>query len=194
MKVKRIRRYVAAALLLIFIVLPAFTVYFVPPAVHFIRDAYNGLQFAQSVEPRLRDPFREMGTGELLVDFMKANNQRWPSDWAELEAFYERSTKSYSAIENFSDIRNYIEIDFSFDPASLSFWENADKHGELDPSFRVVWQRNRTSSEKSGAVANNLVYWHLWEAANWPDGKSTRSIGKSSAIVDDNELPGPGDP
>ncbi|WP_419195039.1 hypothetical protein [Novipirellula herctigrandis] len=114
-----------------------------------------------SVRLVVMDAYRVWGTGELLVDFMNANAQRWPNDWNELESFYEDTTRAYTVIENFNDIRDHIDIDFNFDPASITF-DNA----EDDPPFRAVWLRNGADSRYVGAGPNEIVYTHLRRLAD----------------------------
>lgn len=117
-------------------------------------------QAVNSVRRVVMDAYRVWGTGELLVDFMDAHAQRWPSSWKELETFYDQTTRHYTVITEFSDIRDHIEIDFDFDPAEASLANPED-----DPPFRAIWLRNGTDSHYVGAGPNQIVYAHLKQLA-----------------------------
>jgi hypothetical protein len=118
------------------------------------------MRTVNSVRLVVRDGFRVWGTGDLLVDFMSSNAQRWPTDWQELETFFDGSTKRYTIIEDFDDIRNHIEIDFNFDPSKVAF-DNA----EDDPPFNAIRLRSSTNSRNLGAGADAIVYAYLRRVA-----------------------------
>ena len=114
------------------------------------------VRVVNSVQGVVADAYRVWGTGDLLVDYMNANNQQWPASWRQLEAFYAGRTRTYTIIESFDDIQDHIEIDFTFDPASVAL-----DHPDDDPPFRAVWLRNGTNSAYVGAGPNEIVYAHL---------------------------------
>jgi len=123
------------------------------------------IRTVNGVRQVVMDAYRVWGTGELMVDYMNANDQRWPQCWADLETFFANSTKTYTIIETFDDIRDHIDIDFAFDPYLQSLANDAD-----DPPFRAIWLRNGTESRYVGAGPNQIVYAHLKELAKAQSG------------------------
>lgn len=110
----------------------------------------------RTIDRIVSDAYRVWGTGDLVVDFMNANNQRWPQTWAELEAHYDQSNGRFSGIREFSDVQNHMQIDFSFDPATVDL-----SNDELDPPFRAIWLRDGTNTAYVGTGPNEIVYRHL---------------------------------
>lgn len=80
-------------------------------------------------------------------------------------------------IETFDDIREHVEIDFSFDPQSASL-----ENDESEPPFRAIWLRNGTESRYVGAGPNQIVYAHL------------KRLAKTSSVSGGTSGPQSGEP
>lgn len=117
----------------------------------------------RTIDRIVGDAYRVWGTGDLVVDFMNANHQRWPQSWEELESHYEQSNRAFPGIREFCDVQNYMEIDFSFDPTVVDC-----SNDELDPPFRAIWLRDGTNTAYVGTGPNQIVYRHLQIADSIP--------------------------
>lgn len=71
---------------------------------------------------RLLGPKYAMLVGKLLVDYMKANDNRWPSEWEDL-APYDRNGQLIP------EARESVAIDFSFKPSSADTTVDRYTHG-----------------------------------------------------------------
>ncbi len=104
----------------------------------------------RDVVDRVMHTYASRGCGDLLVDFMKRNGNSWPQDWIELENFYNQSGRRYVGVNDFSDLKDNFEIDFSVHPQKVDF-----QHGGEYSEFPFV--RYRHSSQAVNCESANVI-------------------------------------
>ena len=118
----------------------------------------GGLWLSRQLEEGVLVAYASWGCGDLLVDYLESNSDRWPRNWEELEAFYVASGRRYVGLESFADVELNFEIDFTFDPATDTQSWIADPVPE-----RVVRYRSGGASYVAGREANSRILLYLTE-------------------------------
>ncbi|WP_144058753.1 hypothetical protein [Rhodopirellula sp. SWK7] len=116
----------------------------------------GGISLKRKLDHGIGLAYASWGCGDLLVDYLEANSNQWPSDWATLERHYEKSKKTYVGIGSFHYLQQEFEIDFDFNPV-------ADSKAWIDnpEPERVVKYRNGSAAYVSGHEANSRVLQYL---------------------------------
>ena len=92
---------------------------------------------------RIHAPKYAMQTGDLIVNYMSANEGRWPNGWEELGRCVPKDQEAW-----FAEVRRNVNIDFDWDPASTDI--SVDRHIDGVPI--------RPITLKSGEMLNNDTY------------------------------------
>ena len=116
----------------------------------------GGLWLKHRLEHGIGVAYASWGCGDLLVDYLASNSNRWPNDYSDLERFYVGSGKRYVGIGSFSYLKRNFDIDFTFDPATDSESWIADPDAE-----RVVRYRQGSAAYVAGHEANSRVLDYL---------------------------------
>lgn len=103
------------------------------------------------------DPFRALGAGEVMLAYLKENDNNWPSNWEELELFM--GDRKFIGIGDFAELKKHVEIDFAFSPSSV------DRIEDMTPEklpFRAIWLRNgRQISHQVSPEPNTMIFRYL---------------------------------
>lgn len=70
---------------------------------------------------RIHAPKYAMQTGDLFVNYMSANDGRWPTDWEDLGRYVPKDERKW-----FADVQRNVAVDFDWDPASADI--SIDRH------------------------------------------------------------------
>jgi hypothetical protein len=70
---------------------------------------------------RIHAPKYAMQTGNLIVDYMSANDGRWPTDWEALGRYVSKDNREW-----FVEVQEDVNIDFDWDPSSADI--SMDRH------------------------------------------------------------------
>jgi hypothetical protein len=104
------------------------------------------------------DAYRAWGTADMLVAYMDANHGQWPKRWGDVRTFMVNHPAKYHTVADFEEVREHMEIDFSFDPAAV---DTTIEFNEDAPAFRAVWLRNGSSARWEGAGPNEIIFAYL---------------------------------
>lgn len=119
---------------------------------------FAGVRFVQQVLRVPNDAYAMWAAGDVLLDYMTANNADWPDSWSTLADFHSASGKTTTMVGPFADMQDRIYIDFTFDPhATMS----AMSQDDVAPGFRVVTLRDGSDTHWSGMEPNQRVFDHL---------------------------------
>ncbi len=119
--------------------------------------------FLRQVEQAVMNAYRVWGTGDMLVEYMKQNNDEWPTGWNDVKEFMAENSFQHAGMSSFEEVRSNIEIDFSFDPASVDTSIDFD---ESQPAFRAVWLRNGKTTHYEGTGPNEIIFRYLRNRAS----------------------------
>jgi hypothetical protein len=84
----------------------------------------------------LHEAYAAWDTGALLVGYMEANNDRWPSSWPDLLTVLD--PKSGQQVAYINSLRNLVAIDWRFDPSHPSGGRPVSRPDGT--SFPVQWE------------------------------------------------------
>lgn len=98
---------------------------------------------------RIHAPIYAMQTGELIVDYMRANNGRWPTRWDDIGQYVAADRHEW-----FAEVRKHVDIDFDFDPASVDTTIDRHRHGV---PIHPVSIRNGTALDHDNYPDPNVI-------------------------------------
>lgn len=81
------------------------------------------------------DAYAMWGAGDLLIEFMIANDGRWPDDWDELDTYLESTSDKSTMGGSVAELEKRILINFDFDPAQA---RKSIRRGESEAILRPV--------------------------------------------------------
>ena len=111
---------------------------------------------SRRINDSVQGPKYAMLAGEKLVDYMRLNNDSWPSDWDELLQDRDSSPEDR---EVFDAMRRTVVIDFDFEPTKIdaegahrpvSLSSGAALNHDLFPDPNVIitnYMKDRTASQ-----------------------------------------------
>jgi hypothetical protein len=137
----------------------------------------GAFSFLRMIEQTVMDSYRVWGTGDMLVEYMKQNNGQWPKEWSDVQEFMANNSFQHAGMSSFAEVRRHIEIDFSFDPASVDTTIDFD---ESEPSFRAVWLRNGKTTRYEGTGPNEIIFRYLKSQASVNQLPSTQGESEPS--------------
>ena len=114
--------------------------------------------FLRMIEKTVMDAYRVWGTGDMLVAYMEANDGQWPEDWDDVRRFMAEHPRQYAAVTGFNDVYVHMDIDFTFDPASV---DTTIEFDESQPAFRATWLRNGKTTRYEGTGPNEIIFRYL---------------------------------
>ena len=71
----------------------------------------------------------------IVIDFMEANQGRWPTCSDDLRAPYQAATRQYTCPCSFEELQARVQVDWDADPSELV---TANTDGQ-SPPFKVIW-------------------------------------------------------
>jgi hypothetical protein len=144
MKANRLR---IAASLVRFRLRSLFAICFIAAIVSFLFARYlelrNGVANAYCAEL----------VASLLIEYMEANDGRWPTGWDDLRTTYETSQRTWA----FEELQARVEVEWKIDPAELV---NLESTGN-EPRFEVVWLSDGTETHGQGEGPNEQIIRYL---------------------------------
>jgi hypothetical protein len=110
----------------------------------------------QAVQSVLSNPYYVWHAAGYVIDYMKANDNRWPTSWDDLR---QANLQRVDVWPRFEVLKENVVIDWNARPEILV---NAKFSDDDDQSaFRVIWLRNGRSIHWSGAEPNRLIWDYL---------------------------------
>ena len=100
----------------------------------------------------------------MVIEYMKSNQNEWPSSWEDLRAPYETLAAPQNYPWSFEEIQQRLTIDWKVDPNELAT-ANPDSNG---PPFRVIWLSDGSESHWQGAEPNHSILEYLMETGGEP--------------------------
>ena len=92
-----------------------------------------------------------------VIEHMEANENRWPTSWADLKDEYDRQVASgHRPAPTWEELQSRVQIDWDIDVNSLA---KADPKN--DPPFRAFWLSDGTNSHWEGFEPNRKVLEYL---------------------------------
>lgn len=120
--------------------------------------AFAGLRFARNVLEVPNDAYAMWAAGDVLIDYMSANQSTWPDSWETLSEFHDSYGAKSTMVGPFAEMRSRIHIDFTFDPKSVM---STVKPNDNVPPFRVVALKDGGDTHWSGMEPNQRIFEHL---------------------------------
>lgn len=109
-----------------------------------------------AVQSILSNPYYVWHTAGYVIDYMKVNDNRWPTSWDDLR---QANLQRVNEWPQFEVLKENVVIDWTARPESLvkaKFDDNDDQ-----PAFRVIWLRNGKSTHWATAEPNRLIWDYL---------------------------------
>jgi hypothetical protein len=119
--------------------------------------------FLRMIEQTVMDAYRVWGTGDMLVEYMEANDGQWPQNWDDIRQFMADHPRRYAGVAGFEDVHGHMDIDFTFDPWSV---ETSSEFEESKPAFRATWLRNGKTTRYEGTGPNEIIFRYLKSRAS----------------------------
>lgn len=120
--------------------------------------AFAGIRFAQKVLEVPNDAYAMWAAGDVLIDYMSANESTWPDSWETLSRFHEATGAKSTMVGPFAEMRSRVHIDFEFDPQSVM---STIQPNDTVPPFRVVTLKDGGDTHWSGMEPNQRIFDHL---------------------------------
>ena len=84
-------------------------------------------------EESVLNSYRLVSAGELFLEF-KRSTGNWPRDWDSLQQYASANGTQLYACENFDDLKNNIDIDFSLD---LDRIDTSNRWSDINPQLQI---------------------------------------------------------
>lgn len=137
--------------------------------------AFAGVRFAQKVLDVPNDAYAMWAAGDVLIDYISANQSTWPDSWETLSEFHNSSGAKSTMVGRFAEMRSRIHIDFTFDPKSVM---STVRPNEIVPPFRVVTLKDGGDTHWSGMEPNQRIFDYLKQL------KATSEVAANSSGPD----------
>ena len=107
-------------------------------------------------EESVLNSYRLVSAGELFLEF-KRSTGNWPRDWDSLQQYAAAHGSQLYACENFDDLKNNIDIDFSLD---LNRIDTSNSWSDINPQIQIFASK---TGQTHGATfdPNELIYSEL---------------------------------
>ena len=103
---------------------------------------------------RIHAPKYAMQTGDLIVDYMSANDGRWPTDWEDLGRYVPKDHGAW-----FVEVQENVNIDFDWDPSSADI--SIDRHVNGVPIGPVTLRNGEVLNHDAYPDPNAIIFDYL---------------------------------
>jgi len=100
------------------------------------------------------DSYAVKTTADLIIEHMKENEGRWPSDWDDLRHIAQTKHMHSGA---FPEVADRVNVDWDADPSEL---RKAEPRPD-GPPFRVIWLKSSRDVHWEGMEPNQLILDYL---------------------------------
>jgi hypothetical protein len=104
------------------------------------------------------DSYALWGAGEMVINYMKDHDDRWPKDWEDLKPYFDAGGSRVGGW-SFSEYQRRVTIRWDVDPESL---ESAAK-GNPRPTFKVIYATLPFAGAFEGREPNEILHRYLQE-------------------------------
>jgi hypothetical protein len=113
-------------------------------------------QLKEFAEESVLNSYRLVSAGEIFVQFKRSTGY-WPPDWDALQHYAAANGSQSYACENFEELKNNIDIDFSLDLTSI---DTSNNWSDVNPQIRMFVSK---TGQTLGATIdpNELIYSEL---------------------------------
>ncbi len=103
----------------------------------------------------VQNSYANMCVGELITDYLRENDNEWPTNWDDLEPIYARRYAStYGGAAFFASMRDRVTVDWETNPSELLQRAGHDH-------IRVIRLKDGSDVYWQGAEPNQMVYDYL---------------------------------
>lgn len=113
----------------------------------------TGLVVAYLANQTIRNAYAVWCVADMVIEHLKANEDRWPADWDDLRDDYETCTKRSGTPWTFDELRSRVVIDFEADVSELK----EKSIGAEQPEFRVIWLSDGSDAHWSNREPNTKL-------------------------------------
>jgi hypothetical protein len=99
------------------------------------------------------DSYVLWGAGEMVVDYMKDHDGRWPKGWADLKPYFDAGGGRVGGW-SFQEYQRQVTIGWDVDPRALDAAARANPR----PTFRVIAAKGWLAGNIGGHEPNEILY------------------------------------
>ena len=122
----------------------------------FTAASFGAYRLYQVVQIVLHDPYYVEHTAGYVIDYMKANDNRWPTSWDDLR---QANLQHVDDWQKFEVLKENVVIDWTARPEILVKAKFDDN--DHQPAFRVIWLRNGSDIHWSSTEPNRSIWDYL---------------------------------
>ncbi|WP_339744395.1 hypothetical protein [uncultured Rubinisphaera sp.] len=119
----------------------------------FVIAIITGLIIAYQANQTIRNAYAVWWVADMVIEHLKANEDRWPADWDDLRDDYETCIRRSGKPWTFEELRSRVVIDFEADVSEL---KEKSKNSE-QPEFRVIWLSDGSATHWSHQEPNTKL-------------------------------------
>lgn len=108
---------------------------------------------------RIHAPKYAMQTGNLIVEYMTANDGQWPTGWEDLSRYVPKDHGAW-----FVEVQENVNIDFDWDPSSAD--TSIDRHVNGVPIGPVTLKNDEVLNHDAYPDPNAIIFNYLKRRAN----------------------------
>lgn len=115
----------------------------------------------RNIERVVKNAYAVWWVADMVVEYMRSNQNRWPQNWDDLREPYKVLTQKSGQPWTFDELRSRVDVDWKANPESLA----------KERSFRVIWLKDGTNSHYEGCEPNEIIrrYFTTAFGADGPD-------------------------
>lgn len=107
---------------------------------------------------RIHAPKYAMQTGDLIVNYMSANDGRWPTDWEDLGRYVPKDQEAW-----FAEVQKNVDVDFDWDPKSTD--TSIDRHVDGVPIGPISLRNGEILNHEAYPDPNAIIFDYLKRTA-----------------------------
>lgn len=146
--------------------------------------AFAVFRLAQKVLEVPDDAYAMWAAGDVLIDYMSANDSAWPDSWETLSNFHKSDGAKPTMVGPFNEMRSRVHINFGFDPQCVM---STIQPNDTVPPFRVVTLKDGGDTHWSGMEPNQRIFdyfkeqtFHSLASGN----KNDESLGQNALQIE----------
>ncbi len=118
-----------------------------------------GGYFVHRTNEAVKNAYAVWWVADMVIEYMKANDGRWPKSWDDLRQPYEICTNRSGRPWTFDELESRAAVDWNADPAELV--RSTLDLRNAEPAFRVIWLRDGSESHWQTREPNRMVLEYL---------------------------------
>lgn len=112
--------------------------------------------YANHIQQVQRNAYTAWWVGDMVVNHLRTNDDRWPRNWDELKDDYQDCVKRSGQPWTFDELKRRVLIDWDADPNQL-----LTRQANGIPQFRAIWLTDGSGSHWESHEPNQIVLDYL---------------------------------